>query len=61
MPPGGSRSSLALTAETLNSILMQNNDLFPRVRLTLVAEQVAQHAAAGERTIHVQLVDAPHW
>jgi hypothetical protein len=27
---------------------------------TLLAEHVAQHAAAGERIVHVQFVDAPH-
>src|ERR1035441_1646235 len=27
---------------------------------TLMAEHVAQHAAAGERIVHVQFVDAPH-
>jgi hypothetical protein len=26
----------------------------------LLVEHVAQHAAAGERIIHVQIVDAPH-
>ena len=27
---------------------------------TLLAEHVTQHAAAGERIVYVQLVDAPH-
>jgi len=27
---------------------------------TLQAEHVAQHAAASERIVHVQFVDAPH-
>jgi hypothetical protein len=26
----------------------------------VLGEHIAQHAAAGERIVHVQLVDAPH-